>query len=221
MTTKQIINEIKSSKIIGIVRGTYGDNLTKLARSLVNGGVKLIEVTFDQADPDRLEKTAKAISQLKKEFGNELYVGAGTVLTKDQVDGAKQAGAQFIISPNANKDVITYTKELGLISIPGAMTPTEIEAAYEYGADFVKVFPAGYLGLSFVKDVRAPLNHIPLIATAGVSSNNLAEFLSNGYTASGISGYLTDKKLIASNRFDILEEHAKKLTEIVNNLEIK
>ena len=105
-----------------------------------------------------------------------MYIGAGTVMTAEQVQAAKGAGASFIISPNVSRAVIEKTVALDMVSMPGAMTPTEIADAHDYGADLVKVFPASILGAAYVKAVRAPLEHIPLIAVGGIDSGNVAEF---------------------------------------------
>src|SRR5690554_5968552 len=190
MTTYEII---ENEKIVVIVRQLYGDNLLRLAHSLFAGGIRLMEVTFDQKDPNHLEKTSAAIRLLNDEFKDEMRFGVGTTLTEKHVTYAHQAGAQFIISPNSNKQVILKSKELGLISIPGAMTPTEILQASEWGADYIKIFPVGSLGLKFCKDIMAPINHLKLLATAGVSEENFGQLLSLGFAGAGISGGLTVK----------------------------
>lgn len=144
---------IEKNKVIAICRGTYGEQLINLVSALNDGGVKLVEVTFDQGDPECLTKTPKAIASLVKEFGNEVKIGAGTVLSIEQVEAAHQAGAEYIISPNTNSSVIKRTKELDMVSMPGALTPSEIISANEAGADFVKVFPVRALGIGYIKDI--------------------------------------------------------------------
>ena len=167
-----------------------------------------MEVTFDQSSASCCEDTAKAIEALCREFGDEMKIGAGTVLTEEQVLIAKAAGAKYIISPNVNTTVIKATKREGLTSIPGASTPSEIETAHESGADFVKLFPAGFFGAGYFKDVKAPLSHIKLIATAGINDTNLAKFMDAGAIGAGISSYLTSKELISQGRFDELTRRA-------------
>lgn len=209
---------ILEKKIITIVRGTYGDDLRKLAHALYDGGIRFMEVTFDQKDPDCIAKTAGAISMLNAEFaGCDFYAGAGTVLTKEQVKAAFDAGASYIISPNTNPEVIRYTKELGLVSIPGAMTPTEILLAHDCGADIVKLFPAATLGLRYVKDILAPISHVAIIATAGITEENFAEFLKLGLKGAGISGRLTDKKLIAAGDWEEFTRRARAFVDIADN----
>ena len=207
---------IEKYRIICICRKIYNDDLMKLAQALCDGGVKMIEVTFDQEDPECSRKTGDAIADLCKEFGDKMRVGAGTVLTKEQVDVAKSAGAEYIISPNTNVDLIHYTKECGLVSIPGAMTPSEIMTAHDNGADFVKVFPSTWLGFSYFKDILGPITHVKLMATGGVNEENLERYLSMGFAGAGISSRLVDRKLIEKGDFAEISARAAKFMSIVN-----
>lgn len=209
-----LYEQILQEKIIVIVRGTYGEDLLTLSNALYAGGIRFMEVTFDQKDPACLEKTAQAIAMLTAAHQGRMSFGAGTVLTEAQVDAAAAAGAKFIISPNTDPDVIRRTKELGLLSIPGAMTPTEILYAHKLGADIVKLFPAATLGKTYVKDILAPISHVKMIATAGISEENFADFLKLGLAGAGISGRLTDKKLIAQRDWDEFTRRAKNFTKI-------
>ena len=213
---KETIEFIEENKIVAICRGTYGNELINLVTALERGGVRLVEVTFDQNDEECLTKTPKAINELSQAFKGKVSVGAGTVVTVEQVDAAYKAGAKYIISPNTNAEVIKHTKKLGLVSIPGALTPSEILAAHDAGADFVKVFPVGSLGLGYVKDIRGPINHVKLLATAGGTPDNLADYLNGGFSGAGISNYLTNKKHIAAGDYDVLTEHARELVQIVS-----
>lgn len=208
-------------KIIAIVRGTYGEDLKNLATALYKGGIRFIEVTFDQKDPQCLEKTSAAIRllcSLKLEDCSEpLWAGAGTVLTCEQVQVAYEAGAKYIVSPNTNAKVVARTKALGMLSIPGAMTPTEILNAHELGADFVKLFPTASLGFSYVKDLMSPISHVNLLATAGITEENFAAYLNLGIKGAGISGRLTDKALIAAGDWSEFTRRAQKFVEIANS----
>ena len=199
---------ITRHKIIAICRKIYGNELARLTEALAAGGIKLIEVTFDQADPTHMEKTARAIELVKERSGGEVLPGAGTVMTADQVDVAKAAGAAYIISPNSDEAVIHRTKEGGLVSIPGAMTPTEIAAAHNCGADFVKLFPTSLLGPDYVKAISAPISQVKLVATGGVTEDNLLTYLKLGMVGAGVSGRLTDKKLIAEGNFAEIRRRA-------------
>lgn len=206
---------IEKHKVITICRRLYGQDLLKLVDALYQGGIRMVEVTFDQVDPDCIAKTSEAIQMLVENFGKDMKIGAGTVLTKEQVKATKDAGGSYIISPNVDIEVITYTKELGLVSMPGAMTPSEILTAHKAGADFVKLFPAGNLGFDYIKNIMAPISHVKLVATGGVNEENLLEHLKIGFAGVGISGRLMDKKLIAEGNFAELTKRAQVFSNIV------
>jgi len=213
---QEVVKFIEDNKIIAICRGIYGDKLVQLVESLYKGGVKLVEVTFDQNDEDCVKNTSEAISLLVSRFEGKVKIGAGTVITAEQVFAAKNAGAEYILSPNADVEIVKIANQVGLVTIPGAMTATEIIAAHKAGADFVKLFPAGTLGLNYAKDLLGPINNVKFIATAGVTPENLGDFLALGFAGAGISNYLTNKKLINAGEFDTLTEHAKELVKIAN-----
>ena len=172
-----IIERVREKKIIAIVRGVYGEDCIKLAHALYEGGIELLEVTFDQSKPESLERTSETVKSLTSEFGDKMFFGAGTVTSLEMLSLAHEAGARFIVSPDTNEAVIKKTRDLGLVSMPGAMTPSEIMKAYSYGADFVKLFPVADLGVSYIKAIRAPINHIPLLAVGGVNLANLKSLL--------------------------------------------
>lgn len=205
---------ISQNKVITICRRVYGEDLLKLADALYAGGIKMIEVTFDQADPDCIEKTSECIRTLCDRFGDKMMFGAGTVLNAEQVEAAAKAGARYIISPNVDADVIAKTKELGLVSMPGAMTPSEILTAHKLGADIVKLFPAGYLGFGYIKDILGPISHVKLCATGGVTEENWGKYLEFGFAGAGISGRLCDKKCIAAGDFEEITRRAKVFMDI-------
>ncbi len=205
---------IKESKLIAIARGLYGSKLIEASLALYRGGVRAFEVTFEQDKSIGL--TTDAISRLTEDLPADAVIGAGTVLSRSQVDEARNAGARFIISPNTDKAVIELTKQSGMVSIPGAMTPTEIVNAHTYGADIVKLFPAGVLGLEYFKAVRAPLAHIPLAAVAGITINNIRDFYNAGAVAFGISSTLYNKKSIAESDYNALIKTAQRFYEVLN-----
>ena len=205
---------IKEKKIIAIVRGIYGDDALRLSEALHKGGISLIEVTFDQKGD--IQRTVETVQSIHKHFGESFLPGAGTVMTAEQVAAAEEAGAQYIISPNVSEEVIRETKKRGLISMPGAMTPSEIVKAHDLGADIVKVFPASVLGPSYIKAVRAPLGYIDLMAVGGVNEENAGEFINSGAVGIGIGGNLVKKAFIDEERFDFITKTAEKLCNSVN-----
>lgn len=214
--TESTVDLVKRFKVIAIYRRVYGEDLLRAAQALCDGGVRLMEITFDQSDPDCIKKTAHAIRSLCDALGDKMLIGAGTVLSTEQALAARDAGAQYLISPNTDEKVIGMTKSLGLVSIPGAMTPTEILKAHDAGADFVKLFPAGYLGMRYVKDILAPINHVKLIATGGVNEENFGEYLAFGFAGAGVSGRLSQKDLIENGDFAELTRRAGDFRKIAD-----
>ena len=210
-----VIRKIEEEKIIAIARGVNAENCLKTAKALYEGGVRLIEVTFNQKDKDSFAETAKAINLMNKELKGKVLVGAGTVTSKELVEIAYQAGAKYIISPDTNVEVIKRTKEFGMISMPGALTPSEVLTAYNAGADFVKLFPIGCFSPAYVKALRAPINHVPLLAVGGVNEKNIKEYFEAGCVGAGIGGNLAKKEWIESGEYDKLTEAAIKLLEAI------
>ena len=210
---EQIIQKVLEKKIVAIVRGVYGEDCVNLARALCEGGIELLEVTFDQSKPELLERTSDTIRMLNEQLGDRMLFGAGTVTSLEMLELAKGAGAQFIVSPDTNEAVIRATVAAGMVSMPGALTPTEIISAHSYGADFVKVFPAGTQGTGYLKAVTAPLNHIRLLAVGGVNEKNIADFLAAGAVGVGAGGNLVNKTWIANGEFDQITALAKEFTE--------
>lgn len=209
-----VIELIKKYKLIAIIRNVEGEDLIPLCNALYEGGVRLIEITFS-SDGLRDERTARHIRLVAEHFAGKLTVGAGTVVTKKQVLMTRDAGGQFIISPNTSKDVIGETKKSGLISIPGALTPTEIVNAYSFGADFVKVFPVENLGSEYIRAIKAPLSHIPMLAVGGVDLNNLREYLAAGVNGVGIGSSIVHKGYIKQKNFAAIKRLASEYVEII------
>ena len=206
MTTWEWVQE---RKIIAIVRGLAPEYMTRLAEALWQGGIDLMEVTFSQDRPDTWRDTAAAIEAIGRHMADSMLVGAGTVLTGEQLQLAVDAGARYIITPNTNPELIRRVKDAGLCAFPGALTPTEIETAYRAGADAVKVFPAGTLGPGYIKAVKAPLSHIPLMAVGGVNERNTADFLAAGCCGVGVGGNLVNAKWIQAGEWEKITELAR------------
>ena len=210
MSAKQKIQE---AKIVAIARGIPADKIVELGRALLAGGMCCVEVTFDHKSEGGVENTLKAIEALSRELGDQLAVGAGTVLTARQVADAHKAGATYIISPDANPEVIRVTKQYGMCSSPGAMTPAEVVQAYDAGADFVKLFPITSLGVSYIKALRGPLSHIPLLAVGGVNPDNLDSFLAAGACGVGVGGNLVSLKVLEEQGPEAITALARQYTD--------
>lgn len=213
--SESILKIILEKKIVAIVRGFTPEIILKLAESYTAGGICCMELTFDQASEEKRLETAATIKAVRERMGDRVCVGAGTVMTAEQVRLAAEAGAEYMISPNVDADVIKETKRLGKISIPGAMTSSEIAYAYKLGADIVKLFPANEVGLSYIKAIKAPLKHIPLMATGGVRPNTAMDYLNAGSAALGVGGDIVNKEWIAAGEFDKITAAAKAFADAV------
>lgn len=211
----EIIKKVHEEKLIVIVRGFQKEEVCFFADAMREGGVKLLEVTFNANDPKSFLETAEIIQAVKERMGTSIFIGAGTVISNELVEIASQAGAEFIISPNVDQSVIEKTRSLGLVSIPGAMTPTEIIQAKDYGADFVKVFPAGDLPVSYIRSVLAPINQIPLLAVGGIDIDNIPLYLKAGISGFGVGGALVNRQLIERRDFGQLVSTAKKMIRLI------
>ena len=209
----EVIQKILDEKVIAIVRGIYDEDCLNLAKALYKGGVKLMEVTFDQKSAEERQRTVDTIRLLNEKLGDCMDFGAGTVTTVEMVRQAKAAGAHFIISPDTNLSVIAETLALDLVSIPGALTPSEMTQAHRAGADFIKVFPANHVGPAYFKAVAAPLSQIRMLAVGGVNEDNLSQFLGAGLAGVGIGSNIVDKKLIDKGDFAALTALALRYTE--------
>ena len=180
MTT---LEQILEHKIVAILRGCDPVNIVEISQALYEGGIRLLEITLNS--PGALD----AIQQVAVQFGDRMAIGAGTVLTVEEVKAAVTAGARFILSPSLDVEVIRFTRDLGAVSVPGAFTATEILTAYRAGANIVKVFPAS-VGPAYFRDIRGPLPQIPLMPTGGVSMDNIRDFQKAGAVAFGVGSAL-------------------------------
>lgn len=210
----RVIEAIEREKIIVIVRGVAADKLIPLAEAMYEGGIRLLEVTYSADGSVSDEETAKNIEMLSKHFEGRMYIGAGTVITEKQVELTKKAGGKFIISPDTYENVIRKTRELDMVSMPGALTPTEIQKAHRCGADFVKLFPITNLGTEYVKAVKAPLSHIKFLAVGGINENNMSDYLKAGVCGFGIGSNIVNKKFIDSGDYASITQLAKKYTGV-------
>lgn len=206
-----IIQKVLDKKVVAIVRGVYDEDCVNLAKALYAGGIEMMEVTFDQSKPEAFSRTSDTIRQLVEAMGDKMIFGAGTVTSLETLELARQAGAKFIVSPDTNEAVIKATVQAGMVSMPGALTPTEIVTAHSYGADFVKVFPTSGLGAGYIKAVCAPLNHIRMLAVGGVSEKNVGEFLKAGCVGAGVGGNLVNKEWIKNGEFEKITALAQEL----------
>lgn len=212
-TREELMQAVEANKIIVILRGLTAEQLLPTVAAMEAGGIRMVEVTFDQSGKISDETTAANIKMLSDTFAGRVHIGAGTVMTTEQVQLAYDAGAEYIISPDTFEEVIKKTRALGMLSMPGAFTPTEAAMAHRYGADYVKLFPNSELGISYVKAIMAPLSHIKFLSVGGVNEKNLAEYLAAGVCGVGVGSAIVDKKAITSGDFEAVTRMARAYTE--------
>ena len=195
-----VVEKISRDKLIAIIRGFGPDDAMQIAKALHAGGINILEVTMNSTQP------LKTIEQIASEMGDQVVVGAGTVLDSESTRAAIAAGAEFIISPILDVETIKITKRYGKVSIPAALTPTEILQAFTEGGDIVKVFPAATLGPDYIKHLRGPMPQLKLLPTGGINLDNVDEFLQKGAAGVGLGGSLV-------NQTDqVTEDYLQKMT---------
>lgn len=202
--------------IVAIIRGFEPEVCLRLAEAYHQGGIDRVEVTFNQKAPETWKDTAAAIRSIKRNFGDAVKVGAGTVLTEEQLTICEDAGGEFMVTPNVNPALIRKCVADGLEAMPGALTPSEAVEAFEAGATYVKIFPAGSLGPGYIKAIKAPLSHIPFLAVGGIGPDNIADFIKAGCVGAGVGGNLTNKEWIQAGAWDKITATAALLVKNAN-----
>ena len=213
LNREEIIKDVEKNKIIVIMRGFTTEQLICAVDAMEKGGIRLVEVTFDQTGVVSDDVTAANIRALKERFAGKVRIGAGTVMTETQVELAHQAGAEFIISPDCCEAVIKRTRELGMVSLPGVFTPTEAANAHRYGADFAKLFPNSEVNLSYLKALAVPLSHIKFLAVGGVNHENMQDYFNAGAKGIGVATAIADKEAIHMGNYEEITRRAKLFTE--------
>ena len=201
------LEAIQEEEIIAIVRGLSRQDALCAVQAVLDGGITLAEIPFDQTKSPR--ETAETIRMLCERFAGRVHIGAGTVMTMEQLCAAREAGAEFIISPNTDVKIIQQTKQMGLVSMPGALTATEVALCRQAGADIVKIFPADSVGPAYLKALQGPLPHIPLSAVGGVTLDNICQFLQSGACCVGIGGNIIDQEAVRAGDFDKIRRLAQ------------
>jgi len=210
MEKREVFNRMAAEGLIPVIRVTSASEAIDVADAIKEGGVHLIEITMS------VQGALDVIRELAKKYKDEIIMGAGTVLDPETGRAALLAGAQFIVSPTLNLDLIHLAHRYSAVVIPGSMTPTEIIAAWNAGADMVKVFPAGQLGgPEYIKAIRGPLPQVLLVPTGGVNLQNAGAFIKAGATALGVGGELVDKKAVKEKKFNIITENTRAFLKII------
>ena len=204
---------IRKHRFIGILRHIPAELTLETAKAMYEGGIRIFEITFDPSHPENADATGHVISQLRNTFGSDVSIGCGTAVDVSYAKIAANSGAEFIVSPCTDSEVISFTKAQGLVSIPGAYTPTEIQQAYHLGADIVKIFPILPDGLPYLKNVISPLSHIPFMVTGGINPNTIRSFLDTGAVAVAAGATIATRELAINHHFDTIRTNAQKHTE--------
>lgn len=200
---------IEKEGLIVIFRGVPLEKIGKTVQALYDGGVRIVEIAFNPSDSDTINKTTALIRKVKETMGEKMMVGAGTVITEDYVNAAYEAGAEFIFSPDTDVDIIKLTKKLGLISIPGALTPSECKTAYKNGADIIKLFPATINDIDYITGITRPLSHIPFICVGGTNENTIEAFIKAGAKGVGTGISILKPELIEKEDYAEITKLAK------------
>lgn len=201
------VNKFKNLPILGILRGIEKDSVRDLVETVVSSGLKTIEITMNTPSAGSL------IKEMVKSSNNRITIGAGTVLNVDDLKLALDSGATFIVSPILVKEVMEYCTKHSIPVFPGAFTPQEIYNAWGMGATMVKVFPIKFFGPSYIKEVKAPLNDIEILACSGVNNSNIKSFFSNGASAVAFGGSVFKKEWILAKEFSKIEKSIKTLID--------
>ena len=210
MNKSVVIQQIRQTGLIPVVRATSADQATRAIEAIRKGGISVLEITMT------VPGAIRVIERLSDQLGDQAVVGAGTVLDAETARACLLAGAQFIVSPSLDLPTIACCRRYGVVVMPGALTPTEVVQAWSAGADFVKVFPAGALGgASYIKSLKAPLPQIELVPTGGVSLKTAADFIKAGASALGVGADLVDITALSEGKEDVITERARQYVEIV------
>jgi 2-dehydro-3-deoxyphosphogluconate aldolase/(4S)-4-hydroxy-2-oxoglutarate aldolase len=211
MSKDSQLQQVLDGGIVAVVRSPDSAQLVEVVRALADGGVTTVEITMSV--PDALE----VLRQVRRALGDRVLLGAGTVLDAETARAVLLAGAEYIVAPTINLDVIRLCQRYGKLVMPGAFTPTEILMAWEAGADIVKVFPADVVGPAFFKAVRAPLPQVRLMPTGGVDLTTAAAFLKAGACCLGVGGQLVEPRAVAERNFDRIRELARQYVAVVKS----
>ena len=212
MSRQEIVDKIIELKAVAVIRMEDPSKLIKVAEAIHDGGVKAIEITMTV--PNAIETIALAT----KEIGDKVLIGVGSILNPEMAQRAIDAGAQYVVSPIFKKEIIEISHKNNIPAMPGTFTPTEVQLAYEAGADIVKLFPADVLGMAFIKGIKAPMPHLRVMPTGGVSLTNAGDWLKAGACAVGVGSALIDKQAILEENYSVLTRNAEQIMESINSV---
>lgn len=205
----KILNQLHENYLVAVVRGNDEDETKKIVDEIIKGGFKNIEITFTVPNAEEV------INQVHKQYGDDIVLGAGTVLDAATAQIAINKGAQYIVSPHLDTNISKLCNVYSIPYLPGCSSATEIIEALRYGSDLIKLFPGGQLGAGFIKDIKGPVPNVELMPSGGVNLDNVSDWIEKGSFAVGIGGDLT--KEFTGNNYEVISEKAQKYVDAVRN----
>ncbi|MBO4734320.1 MAG: bifunctional 4-hydroxy-2-oxoglutarate aldolase/2-dehydro-3-deoxy-phosphogluconate aldolase [Clostridia bacterium] len=202
MDLREVISE---NPILAIMRNVPKEITLDYAKAIIEGGINFFEVALNS--PDALEQ----ISMLKRAYGDRAYIGAGTAITVERAKAATDAGAQFLLSPSTDIEVLEYCRDKKIPILPGALTPSEVTTCLSYGFDVIKLFPAGDMPLGYIKSLKGPLDNTDYVAIGGVNKDNIAEFFRRGYIGVGLGSSILPKEAVAKRDWKAASDYVREL----------
>lgn len=211
MEKSAVIQKVKELGLLAVIRGPSQDLTVQMVEALINGGVLGIEVTYSTPNAEEVVRT------LSKKYGDEILLGMGTLTRPEQAISAKEAGANFLVSPISERELVKAMVASGLATMAGAFTPTEVFQAYSLGTDVVKVFPGSLAGPSYIKALKGPFPYIPMMPTGGVNAGNVADWFAAGVVAVGAGSELCPPQLAKEGKFDEISRKAAEFVQVVKS----
>lgn len=211
MNKNEVLEKVKSLGLLAVIRGPSPDLTVQMVEALVNGGVKGIEITYSTPNAEEVVKS------LSKKFGDSIVLGMGTLTKPEQAESAKAAGANFLVSPVCEKTLVEAMVKSGLLTMAGALTPTEVFQAYSLGTDVVKIFPGSVGGPAYIKALKGPFPQIPMMPTGGVNASNVAEWFAAGVVAVGAGSELCPPQLAKEGKFNEISQKAAEFVKVIQS----
>ena len=211
MNKNEVLEKVKTLGLLAVIRGPSPELTVQMVEALVDGGVKGIEITYSTPNAEDVVKT------LARKFGDSIVLGMGTLTKPEQAESAKAAGANFLVSPVCEKNLVEAMVKTGLLTMAGALTPTEVFQAYSLGTDVVKIFPGSVGGPSYIKALKGPFPYIPMMPTGGVNASNVAEWFMAGVVAVGAGSELCPPQLAKEGKFNEISKKAAEFVKVIQS----
>ena len=209
MNKVEVLEKVKEMGLLAVIRGPSSELTIKMVEALIAGGVLGIEITYSTPNAEEVVRT------LSQKFGNSIVLGMGTLTNTEQAHSAKEAGASFLVSPICEENLVKSMVTSELLTMAGALTPTEVFQAYTLGSDVIKIFPGSLGGPAYIKALKGPFPYIPMMPTGGVSAGNMAEWFSTGIVAVGAGSELCPPQLAKEGKFDEISKRASEFMQVV------